>query len=506
MGRRFARAVSDLAFVNPFLPERTEAERRALGQAFDEASANWQLAPDPYAERPNVARIVHAVELVVRDLRNHLEQGARVNDDDLQLYEDLVLFHLYHRHNGELAELVTQAVSGGPARPVVGFYTRFEEEAQHLLHPPGVTLPGGHEPEHLFAFLFQINRAFQLIFGYLVGSSPAAIRLRASIWQSTFTHDMRRYLRSLYGKLNDVSTLITGPSGTGKELVARAIGHAVYIPFDRQSRRFTHSFVELFQPLNLSALSPTLLESELFGHRKGAFTGALDDHTGWFEASRDLGAVFLDEIGDTNLEIQVKLLRVLETRTFQRLGETTPRRFQGRVLCATNRDLPAEIRAGRFREDFFYRICSDRILTPSLADQLRGTEGERRHLVQFIAQRMLPEESERLAAEVETFIDEHLGDEYPWPGNFRELEQCVRNVLIRGEYHPSGSPEEQGALDAFTSALRAGRLSAEEVLTHYATLVYANEGSYEAASRRLGLDRRTVKAKVDTDFLETLRG
>ncbi len=322
-------------------------------------------------------------------------------------------------------------------------------------------------------------------------------RLRAAVWQSIFTHDMRRYRRALYERMDDVTTLIGGPSGTGKEVVARAIGLSRYIPFDARAERFAAHFGDLFHPLNLSALSPTLIESELFGHRRGAFTGALQDRAGWLETCEPFGTVFLDEIGDVDPAIQVKLLRVLQARTFQRLGDTKPLLFRGKIMAATNRDLAREIQAGRFREDFYYRLCSDIIATPSLAEQLRESPDELPNLILFLARRLVgDEEAEALADEVQAWIEEHLGRTYPWPGNVRELEQCVRNVLIRGEYRPptarDGHPEGQLA-----AALRAGELTANQLLARYCALVYAETRSYQETARRLGLDRRTVKSKVD---------
>ena len=207
--------------------------------------------------------------------------------------------------------------------------------------------------------LFQIRRAFDLIFRHIVGASRPAADLRAAVWQSIFTHDMRRYRRSLYRRMHDVTTLITGPSGTGKELVARAIGLSRYIPFDPDREAFVGTIAGSFHALNLSALSPTLIESELFGHRKGAFTGALEDRVGWLESCPPHGTVLLDEIGEVDAAIQVKLLRVLQTREFQRIGETTPRAFRGKLIAATNRDLETAMHAGRFREDLLmnFRLC-----------------------------------------------------------------------------------------------------------------------------------------------------
>src|SRR5437879_1939822 len=186
---------------------------------------------------------------------------------------------------------------------------------------------------------------------------------------------MRRYRRGLYDRMGDVTTLVVGPSGTGKELIARAIALSRFIPFDARTSRFTEDFA-LFHPLNLSALAPTLIESELFGHHRGAFTGALQDRIGWLEKCGPCGTVFLDEIGDVDAGIQVKLLRVLQSRTFERLGETTPRQFRGKIIAATNRDLAAEIQAGRFRAAFYYRLCADIVATPPLAEQLRDAPDE----------------------------------------------------------------------------------------------------------------------------------
>ncbi len=189
--------------------------------------------------------------------------------------------------------------------------------------------------------------------------------------------------------------------------------------------------------LSLAALPSTLIESELFGHKKGAFTGAAEHRAGWIEICPPLGTVFLDEIAETEAAIQVKLLRVLQSRTFQRVGDTQDRTFQGKIVAATNRDLAAEMQAGRFRPDLYYRLCSDVIETPSLAAQFRDAPEELGQLLRFLARRIAgEEEAETVARETEGWITAHLGADYPWPGNVRELEQCLRNVMIRGRYRP----------------------------------------------------------------------
>jgi hypothetical protein len=499
--RSLAEAVSRLAYGNPFLPERIECERQALGAAFVAGGTLWDATGAPEAT-PNVGALHALAEGLVERLLARLGGGVRPAPEDLQLYEDVVVYLLFNRYEHDFYRLVDER--GAPA--TAGFYRKFRQDVERLLQGPGVTLVADRDAPHLFAVCFQIRRAFHYIFRNIVGNSAPIVRLRAAVWQSIFTRDMRRYRRALYQRMGDVATLISGPSGTGKELVARAIGLARYVPFDPERGVFTESFAASFHALNPSALSPTLIESELFGHRRGAFTGAVEDRPGWLEVCPALGTVFLDEIGELDPALQVKLLRVLQTRTFQRLGDTREKRFEGKIIAATNRDLAHEMPAGRFRHDLYYRLCSDLIVTPSLEEQLRADPGERAALVRFLARRVAgDDEGESLAVETEGWIDTHLGPGYPWPGNVRELEQCVRNVMIRGEYRPpaAGDPS---ARQRVADDLLAGTLSADDLLRRYCTLVYADTGSYQETGRRLGLDRRTIREKIDADLLAELRG
>jgi transcriptional regulator with AAA-type ATPase domain len=503
--RVFLGAVAKLGYCNPFLPERIDYEREALGRDFHEAEPVWSLrVHDPDAPHANVLKIVERLEALVRRVRERLESGRDASGDDLVLYESGALFLLYHRYNDRFDRAIVRPLDRKRGHGPFDFYSEFLRDWQHSLQVSGITLPTAGQAPHLFACFFQLRRAFHHIFSNIIGGSMAAARLRANVWQSIFTHDMRRYRDGLYDRMGDITTLITGPTGTGKELVARAIALSRYIPFDAQRLAFAEDFAGSFHPLNLSALPPTLIESELFGHRRGAFTGALQDRRGWLEICRPSGTVFLDEIGDLDPSIQVKLLRVIQTRTFQPLGDTADRHFHGKIIAATNRDLAEAMQRGEFREDFYYRLCSDLIVTPSLREQLRESPAVLRELILYIARRVAGSAAEALADEVEAWILAHLGREYPWPGNIRELEQCVRSVLIRKEYHP---PQAQppSIQEDFAGAVAAGSLTAEELLRRYCTLVYAETGSYEETARRLRLDRRTVRSKIDPEFLGELR-
>ncbi len=499
--RRTVESVARLAACNPFVPEFVERERALLGPDHAADRSVWNLRARPEAENRALAMVGVIAERAARGARERLRKRPAATRDELVLYGQLVVYTLFQRYAEPLQQVDLDSARG---RGRVSCYRQFRRDLEHFLAVPGLRLPGRVDPAHLFACFHQVGRAFRLIYRHIIGASRPAAHLRVEVWQSIFTHDLFRYWRSLYDRMHDITTLITGSSGTGKELVARAIGLSRYVPFDPEREAFAATLDGAFHTLNLSALSPTLIESELFGHRKGAFTGAVQDRVGWLESCPAVGTVLLDEVGEIDASIQVKLLRVLETRELQRIGETTPREFKGKLIAATNRDLAAEMRAGRFREDLYYRLCSDLVVTPSLREQLRDAPEELRNLVIFVSERVVGEGGAlELADEVMACIDRDLGPDYPWPGNVRELEQCVRNVLVRKHYRPPATA--QATDDDMASALHDGGVTARQLVSRYCTTVYARTGSYQETARRLALDRRTVKQHIDRDLLDRLR-
>ncbi len=490
--RDLAAAIAGLNYANPFLPERVALERAALGDDYSDQGQVWH-GDGTRGEQPNVKRIQRLAETLTEQLRRRLDEGARPDPAEAKLYADIAVYLLYNRYEPRFYELIENPVA---AKGKIRFFDELAADAGHFLGAAPATRAETPQLDHLFALFFQVRRAFHHVFGFIIGGSMPTARLRAALWQSVFTHDIKRYRRGLYRRMGDVATLITGPSGTGKELAAQAVALSGYIPFDAETRQFAAAYGELFFPLNLSALSPTLIESELFGHRRGAFTGAISDRKGWMETCPALGSVFLDEIGEVEPTIQVKLLRVLQNRSFQRLGESKERRFDGKVIAATNRDLAAEMASGRFREDLYYRLCSDLIETPSLAAQLADDPAELKRLLRHLAAQAAGEpECRSLAGETARWIERELGADYPWPGNVRELAQCVRNVMIRGAYRPKRRPP--APTDPLDGALLASGLTADGAVRRYCRLVYAETRSYRETARRLDLDWRTVKAKVN---------
>jgi DNA-binding NtrC family response regulator len=507
-----AEAFAGIGYCNPFLPQRMALERQALGDDYlpSPAIMHWRPTAAPEDDYPNFPRLRERAESLVDGLRARLLADASHSERDLRMYEDIVLYLLYARYMPRLNEWVARGGSRQPST-VRDLWRQFSNDFSHFMQVPQCRLPSKHEAPHAFAVLVQLHRAFMSIYECIIGSSMPTAQLRSAVWQSIFSHDMRRYARVLYRCMSDVPTLILGSSGTGKELVARAIGHSRYIRFDPVAEEFCADDLDDFHPLNLSALAPTLIESELFGHRRGAFSGAVADRKGWLETCGPSGTIFLDEIGDLEAGLQVKLLRVLQSRVFQRVGETVGHTFRGKIVAATNRDLAKEILQERFREDLYFRLCADIVRTPTLKEQLSESPGDLATLVAFLTQRIIPDdpaESSSLADEVVTWIQTHLGDNYGWPGNIRELEQCARNVMIRGAYHPSRdasiSTDRRGRT-RLASLVTSGQLNLDELVCHYASLAFAMHGSYVAAAEQLKINWRTVRDKLDVELVAEYR-
>jgi hypothetical protein len=202
--RAFLESVSRLAYSNPFLPERIEHERAALGPAFLEGEPVWSLAvEEPERRRVNIARIVERLEPLAGQLRSRLRGAARISPAERSLYEDAILQLLYQRYYQQFYDASFAAAAVQRWR----FYQDFARDWEYFFG-----IGGGLDPVHIFACFRQIQRAFDIIFRDIIGGSLPAARLRASIWQSIFTHDMRRYRRTLYARMGEFATLITAPS------------------------------------------------------------------------------------------------------------------------------------------------------------------------------------------------------------------------------------------------------------------------------------------------------
>jgi PAS domain S-box-containing protein len=275
----------------------------------------------------------------------------------------------------------------------------------------------------------------------------------------------------------DVTVLLTGESGTGKEKVARAI-------HDRSGRRHGP-----FQAINCAALPETLLESELFGHMRGAFTGADRDRPGRIEATAG-GSLFLDELGEMPLSIQAKLLRFLQEREFQRLGDNRTRTADVRVIAATNRDLTAEVAAGRFREDLYYRVRVIPIELPPLRDRRGDIPLLAAHLLDDISTKRGRPDMSLTPATLQRLVD------HPWPGNVRELINALEYAVALApgrRIRASDLPPELVGHGQRYSARRDGDEAEQDRIAEALRL---HDGNRSRAARYLGMDRVTLYRKM----------
>lgn len=272
---------------------------------------------------------------------------------------------------------------------------------------------------------------------------------------------------------SEATVLILGESGTGKSVLAKAM-HV-------RSPRKIGAFVTVSCP----SLSREILESELFGHVKGAFTGAHSDTYGKIAAA-DGGTLFLDEIGDLPLEIQAKLLRLLQEREYERVGETKPRRANVRVISATNRDLAQAVRDGRFREDLYYRLNVISFEIPPLRNRIQDLDRiVKRHIDFFAAHAGKP--IRRLSAEALLAMRS-----YRWPGNLRELRNVIERAVILGNSDEIGIADLPQISQSSSDLRIGGRITLEEIENEHIRKVITNSRTVDEAASILGVDPATL--------------
>ncbi len=274
------------------------------------------------------------------------------------------------------------------------------------------------------------------------------------------------------------TVLVLGPSGTGKNVLAREI--------HRRSAQRERPFMTV----NCPSLSRELLESELFGHVKGSFTGAVQDTLGKVAAAEG-GTLFLDEIGEMPLEIQPKLLRLLQDREYERVGEARPRRANVRVVAASNRNLAEEMKAGRFREDLFYRLNVITVALPGLVERPADLLRLAGNYLAFFAR--------RLGKKVQAFAPEVTAAfrAYAWPGNLRELRNVIERavILAGGDTLTLADLPEEFARPAASAVQVGARVTLEELESEHLRRILAVSATLEEAARTLGIDPATLYRK-----------
>jgi transcriptional regulator with GAF, ATPase, and Fis domain len=295
-------------------------------------------------------------------------------------------------------------------------------------------------------------------FGEIIGACPSMLEVFRKLQKVATT---------------DISVLITGETGTGKELIAREI--------HRRSNRANGPFVVI----NCGAIPENLIESELFGHVKGAFTGAVASRAGKFQVAGG-GTLFLDEIGELPLALQVKLLRALQERVVFRVGDSKPEKVDIRIVAATNRVLEDEIRGGRFREDLYYRLNVVNLYLPPLRD--RGDD------VLILAKALLSKYAEELGAHVHGFTPQALAaiKKSPWPGNIRQLENRIKKALVLCDKALLAPEDLDLGKEAENPILPLEKAKEEFQRKYVLEVLERNNGNRTQTARDLGVDPRTI--------------
>lgn len=448
--RSFAESSAEFAFSNPF-------ERDDAGPPADAAA--------------------HLERLVGR-ARERLAAGARPDDAEARVYAEAVAADLLHRHGPQLAAAVAERPHDAPPLDDVA------ADVDATLGP--LSRPDVLAPRRLLEHVVQLVRARHHLAVAVPGRSAPARRLRAAAWRSVFTHDLRRHLRAPHLTCR-VATLVVGTSLRAARRVAEAVARSAHVAFDERTRTLRTSDAP-WSSVDVAAASPADVEAELFGTRDG--------RAGRLEAP---GTLLVSDVAELDARLQARLCDALEASALRRAGEARTRPVAARLVAATRSDPSSD--AGRLDSELSAHLAADRLVVPPLAERLADAPDDLEPLVRDAAERLVGrDEAEALTVETIAAIRRDVPADHAWPGDDAELERCVRAVAVHGraEAHARGASR----LGAWLTDVERGALTADALLGGYCALVYGQAGSYEGAARRLGLDRRTVKAKLDRALLD----
>jgi len=478
--RDYFRILTEFAFRNPF-------EKESLRLAYRVAGGKYPVGEQlRYQVYETIKKRIRQVTLNEKFTWKHF------SGEDRDLVRFALLHDSYYRCFTKFDDLILKQIKEDLSDQPVSF----AQETLLLMRSRGFSVD---DSLRYFSFFYQLRRAWYFINHELIGQSMSMETLRSHLWRSLFTSFPDLYEKVMWNRMEDFSTFLVGETGTGKGTAATAIGRSGFIPFNEKKVNFNESFTNNFIEINLSQFSESLIESELFGHRKGAFTGAVDNHKGIFALCSPHGAIFLDEIGDVSVPIQIKLLKVLEERSFSPVGGHNKLHFNGRIVTATNKSLIELKQQKTFREDFYYRLCSNVINVPTLRQQIfedsSTLEALLAHTILRIAGKPVPE----LLDKIMQLLEREVGLNYDWPGNVRELEQSVRSILLTLHYNKNTSGT-LGYTNELHRAIERESVNAQGLISIYCSILYRKYGTFEKVAKITNLDPRTVKKHIQNQL------
>jgi len=352
---------------------------------------------------------------------------ARYSEDERWLLHHGVIFICYHRYAERFRKLIEEQFRQEGANVKVAFAA----EALGIMTRAGMS---ADIAKRYFAFFYQMQRALYFLDKTLVGTSPSMDRLRHDLWNTIFSHDFSLYEQFLWESIRSVSTIFVGEPGVGKEASAMAVIGSGFVPFEDKTMTFAEPFSEFFKEVNLAQHDGVRLESELFGHQKGAFTEAVENYQGVLSRCSAYDVIYLDGICKMPDPVQAKLASVLQHRTFTPVGSHTRQTFAGRVMASTRKTPKKLLADNDMREDLYYQLCVNEIHVPSLRQRFKEKPSEFELMISHVIHRFTGQDSGNLVGRVIDGMPSHISPGYKWPGNVSELEQIVKKILLVKNY------------------------------------------------------------------------
>jgi DNA-binding NtrC family response regulator len=433
----FLENVAALLTTNPMSPAWVDRVKACLGDRFRPCLPVWCSRNVELDE--NHRLVGERLMELLPGIRNRLREGFAATGRERAIYQSAAILAIYGAFVRQLGEIVAE---NGVKVP---FWGRLEKLYTELLDIKGLDAPPA---EDLLGLFYQAYRCWYFPFTLIPGAAPLTARARAAIVEASLGKDVvSSYRQGLWRTMAEQPVLILGETGTGKELAGKCLAGGRFIAFDKTTRRFAAAPLAGYHVVNLSDASDALFDAELCGNVRGAFTGATEDRPGYLGLAEEGGTLVFDEFGDIGKVIQGKLLRPVENRVYRRVGDNETRRFPGRFVFSTNKDLAKMVRQGKFREDLYTRVNVLRVVMPPLRRILREAPDERREYVhRFVAETLAqsPETWDGWAWRIEADLARRKGGD-AWRGNLRELRNYVRRSILSSRLVSEAT---EGALDS----------------------------------------------------------